>query len=85
MTLLSRPAYYLVSLVVFVALLDHGDCHYKDQRQDRGDWVDWCLDRQLENGDDQEVEVGHTAKLLEQIPVGKSVLKVIFYAFFLLR
>ena len=74
-----------MSLVVFVALLDHGDCHYKDQGQDRGDWVDGCVDRQLEDGNDQEVEVGHTAKLLEQIPVGKIFLNVIFYAFFLLR
>ena len=73
-----------MSLVVFVALLDHGDCHYKDQRQDRGDWADRCLDRQLKDGDDQEVEVGHTAKLLEQIPVvGKSF--IFLCIFFLLR
>ena len=58
----------MIGTEVTTHLFDEGDCDDKDERGDGCEGGDGGVDEQLQNGDDQEVEVGDAPELLKQIP-----------------
>ena len=58
---------WFIALEIFIALPDHRDGEDYDERSPGSDWWEWTDDGDgLQNGNEQEVDVGEPLKLNQQ-------------------